>query len=253
LGSLTAGIAHEIKNPLNFVNNFAELSKELVDELEEELAKQAACLSADARGYIEDTLGDLRQNLTKINEHGKRADSIVRNMLAHSRGKPGEKQMVEVNTLLDEYVNLAYHGVRARDSNFNLSFERSYDPSVGQLLGVPQDLSRVFLNLLNNGFYAVNERAKRSAGTNYSPKINITTRKMQGGGVEIKIRDNGIGISPENIEKLFTPFFTTKPTGEGTGLGLSMSHDIVTQGHGGELLVESVVGEYAEFTVRLPG
>lgn len=253
LGSLTAGIAHEIKNPLNFVNNFAELSKELVEELEEELEKHADKLDADTHGYIADTLGDLQQNLTKINEHGKRADSIVRNMLAHSRGKQGEKQLTDINAILDEYVNLAYHGMRAKDSGFNVGFDRQYDPAVGKLNVIPQDLSRVFLNILNNGFYAVNEKLKRKTTPDYAPKISIQTRKLPAGKIEIRLRDNGIGISQENIEKLFTPFFTTKPTGEGTGLGLSMSHEIVTQGHGGELLVESVVGEFAEFIVRLPG
>ena len=250
LGQLTAGIAHEIKNPLNFVNNFATLSGELAAEIRDELAKLKPAADPKIIGFIEDILNDLEQNVTKINEHGKRADSIVKGMLLHSRGKAGEHQPTDINALLEEYVNLAYHGLRAQDPSFNVKIEASYDRSIGSIDVVPQDLSRVFLNIVNNGCYAANDRRK-SEGEGFMPTIRITTKDCPG-HVEIRIRDNGKGIPPEVLEKMFHPFFTTKPTGVGTGLGLSLSYDIVVQMHKGDLRVETAEGEFAEFIITLP-
>jgi signal transduction histidine kinase len=250
LGQLTAGIAHEIKNPMNFVNNFAVLSTDLVKELREELEKDKAKLDPKSAAIIEDILKDLEQNVSKINEHGKRADSIVKGMLLHSRGKAGERQSTELNSLLNEYINLAYHGLRAQDSTFNVKIVTEYDQSVGTVNVVPQDLSRVFLNIVNNACYAANDK-KKKAEAGFMPTISVKTKNL-GDKVEIRIRDNGNGI-PEHVkQKLFTPFFTTKPTGVGTGLGLSLSYDIITQGHKGEITVDSREGEYAEFIIRLP-
>jgi signal transduction histidine kinase len=250
LGGLTAGIAHEIKNPLNFVNNFADLSVDLIGELREEIAKSAGAVDAGAKGLLEELLNDLAQNATKISEHGKRADSIVKGMLLHSRGTPGERRPTDVNVLLDEYVNLAYHGMRAKDSSFNVTIERNYDPSIGEIDVVPQDISRVFLNLVNNGCYSMHQKRKESHGS-YSPTLRVQTRNL-GSGCEIRIRDNGKGIPKEAMEKLFNPFFTTKPPGEGTGLGLSLSYEIVVSGHKGELRAETLAGEFAEFIITLP-
>lgn len=250
LGALTAGIAHEIKNPLNFVNNFADLSVDLMGELREELEKQKTAIPEDDYGNMEALIGDLSSNAKKINEHGKRADGIVKSMLLHSHGQTGERQATDVNALIDEYVNLAYHGMRATDSSFNITIEREYGKDVGKVDAIPQDLSRVFLNLLNNACYATNDKAKK-VKTGYSPVLRIKTVNL-GDAVEMRVRDNGMGIPPEVREKIFNPFFTTKPTGQGTGLGLSISHDIVVQGHGGRLEVETEPGEYTEFVVRLP-
>ena len=250
LGGLTAGIAHEIKNPLNFVNNFAELSGDLTRELKQEIETQQNRLDAKTVEYINDLLSDLEVNVRKIAEHGKRADSIVRGMLLHSRGTPGERRPTDVNTLLDEYVNLAYHGMRAQDSAFNVTIEKRYDPAVGNIDVVPQDLSRVFLNIANNACYATREK-KRVNGASYSPTLWIKTHRLED-RAEIRIRDNGTGIPREILDKVFNPFFTTKPTGQGTGLGLSMSYDIVVAGHNGELLVESEEGSFTEFILRLP-
>ncbi len=250
LGGLTAGIAHEIKNPLNFVNNFAELAADLSRELKQELETQRDRLDAKTLKFVDELLSDLELNLSKIDEHGKRADSIVRGMLLHSRGTPGERRPTDLNALLDEYVNLAYHGMRAQDSAFNISIEKAYDPAVGIIDVAPQDLSRVFLNITNNACYATRER-KRAAGDSYSPTLWVKTRRL-GDWAEVRIRDNGTGIPRDILDKVFNPFFTTKPAGQGTGLGLSMSYDIVISGHGGELRVDSEEGRFTEFILRLP-
>ncbi len=251
LGSLTAGIAHEIKNPLNFVINFSELTVDLTNEIKEELESHRDKFDDDTWSYIEEILGDLASNAAKINQHGKRSDSIVRNMLNHSRGNKGERVDTEINTFVDEYVKLGYHGMRANDSNFNVTIHTDFDPKVGSLKINPQEISRVILNVANNAFYAVQEK-KASQPNGFEPSIWVTTRK-QGGGVEIRIKDNGTGMPEEVRQKVFTPFFTTKPTGSGTGLGLSMSYDIVVQGHKGRFDVESRKGEYTCFIVGLPG
>ena len=250
LGQLTAGIAHEIKNPLNFVNNFAELTVELADELTDDLVQLTAGISDKDREYLRSMLSDIGSNAKKINEHGKRADSIVKGMLLHSRGKAGEMQPTDVNALLAEYVNLGYHGMRANDNSFNLKIEASYDDSIGKMNVVPQDLSRVFLNLINNACYSTHEK-KKELMEGYFPVLSITTRNM-GDKTEFRIRDNGKGIPREIIEKIFNPFFTTKPAGQGTGLGLSLSYDIVVNTHHGQIEVDSVVGEYAEFVILIP-
>ncbi len=250
LGQLTAGIAHEIKNPLNFVNNFATLSIELLDELKETAAPGIATLHEDARADIEDTSAMLTGNLEKIAEHGRRADGIVRSMLLHSRGGTGDRQSVDLNGLVEEALTLAYHGARARDQNFNIAMEREFAPDLAPIEVVPQDLTRVFLNLIGNGFYAANKRRQQSS-EGFKPTLTVATRDV-GDAVEIRVRDNGVGIPPDARDKLFQPFFTTKPTGEGTGLGLSISYEIVTQQHGGTISVDSEVGAYTEFTVRLP-
>ncbi|MCU0515302.1 MAG: ATP-binding protein [Oscillatoria sp. Prado101] len=250
LGSLTAGIAHEIRNPLNFVNNFAELSAELAEELFEEIENQAGRLEPETSECITDLLNDLKQNLQKINHHGQRADRIVSSMLLHSRGKSGDWEATDIHSLLAEYVNLAYHGMRANDADFNITIETEYDQSIGSVEVVPQDMGRVFLNIINNACYAAHKR-KQEMGRGFSPLLSVRT-KNQGERVEIRIRDNGTGMTPEVREQVFTPFFTTKPAGEGTGLGLSISHDIVVQQHRGELLVETEAGSYAEFIIILP-
>jgi signal transduction histidine kinase len=243
LGELTAGIAHEIKNPLNFVNNFSEVSGELIDEMIEELEK----------GNNEDVLDivkDLKQNLEKINHHGKRADSIVKGMLLHSRGTAGEKTPTDINDLLEQYVNLAYHGMRAQNKDFNITIERDYDKTLEKINVVPQDISRVFLNIINNGCYAANDKKKKD-GDGFSPTIRVSTKNLKD-KVEIRIKDNGNGVPDKIKDKLFQPFFTTKPTGEGTGLGLSLSYDIVVKQHGGEIKIESKEGEGAEFVIQIP-
>ena len=250
LGALTAGIAHEIKNPLNFVNNFADLSVDLMAELSEGLEKQKKVIPVDDYTEIAALIGDLCGNAKKISEHGKRADGIVRSMLLHSRGQTGERQLCDINSMLDEYVNLAYHGMRAQDSSFNVTIERAYGGDVGKIEVIAQDLSRVFLNLLNNACYAANDKIKK-AGPSFAPVLSVRTVNL-GDAVEVRIRDNGMGIPPELRDKIFNPFFTTKPTGQGTGLGLSISHDIVVHGHGGQLEVETKPGEFTEFVVRLP-
>lgn len=250
LGTLTAGIAHEIKNPLNFIVNFSSLSQDLAGELEQELDGMKESLDAETRGIIEEIIGDLRGNAEKIHQHGTRADSIVRNMLEHSRGQSGEFRATDVNALLEEYVNLAYHGLRARDQGFNITIERHYDDTLTPLNAVPQDLSRVFLNLVNNACYAAHERAQQGE-PGYTPTLTVRTRRIPE-GAEIRIRDNGTGIPRAICDKIFQPFFTTKPTGSGTGLGLSISYDIVTQEHGGQMTVESEEGVFTEFRVVIP-
>ena len=250
LGELTAGIAHEIQNPLNFVNNFSELSVELAKELKGEIEKSP--LTPDGgiilkdKEYIDEIVGDLSQNQEKINHHGKRASSIVKGMLEHSRTATGERELTDINQLAEEYLRLAYHGLKAKNQDFNSDYEFINDTNLPQLNVVPQEIGRVLLNLINNAFYAVNERAKQG-----EPKVTVSTHSTDN-QIEIRIKDNGMGI-PDNIKaKIFQPFFTTKPTGEGTGLGLSLAYDIITKGHGGTLEVESVEGEGAEFVICLP-
>ena len=251
LGQLTAGIAHEIKNPLNFVNNFAGLSVELLDELKETAAPAINALGNEKRAEIDETIGMLTGNLEKIAEHGRRADGIVKSMLEHSRGTSGERRSVDLNGLVEEALNLAYHGARAQDTTFNITLERDFAETIAPIELVPQDITRVCLNLIGNGFYAATKRQRERGEPSFKPTLKVSTRDL-GDTVEINIRDNGVGVSPEIKDKLFQPFFTTKPTGEGTGLGLSISYDIVTQEHGGTITVDSRVGEFTEFTVRLP-
>ena len=250
LGRLTAGIAHEIKNPLNFVNNFSQLSVELAGEVSEELQTHREQPVADVLDEVQDLLDDLKFNAEKINEHGKRADGIVKSMMQHARGGKGERRATDVNALLDEYVTLAFHGMRANTPDFNVTLERAYDDAVGEVEMVPEEISRVFVNVMNNAFYAVHERALTS-GDSYVPTVEVRTRR-DGDRIEIRVRDNGTGISEAVREKIFEPFFTTKPTGEGTGLGLSISYDIVTQGHDGTLTVESEEGQGTTFVITLP-
>jgi signal transduction histidine kinase len=251
LGQLTAGIAHEIKNPLNFVNNFADLSVELLDEVKTATSPAVATLGDDERADVDETFDMLTGNLEKIAEHGRRADSIVKSMLLHSRGGSADRQTADINALAEEALNLAYHGARAQDQSFNITQDRDFADSIAPIELVPQEITRVLLNLFGNGFYAANKRSHQTDDPAYRPVLKVSTRDL-GGEVEIKVRDNGIGIAPEFRDKLFTPFFTTKPTGEGTGLGLSISYDIVTQQHGGTITVDSRVGEFTEFTIRLP-
>ena len=250
LGQLTAGIAHEIKNPLNFVNNFAKLSDGLMAELAAILQTQIAALDEESREEAEYLLRTVRENLDKITEHGKRADSIVKNMLLHSREGPSEPQNVNLNSVVDEALNLAYHGMRAEHPGFNIEMVKSLAPEAGEVECIPQDLMRVLLNLISNGMYAANQRSIQ-AGDDFSPTISVTTRS-KGDKVEIEVRDNGVGIAPEVRDKIFMPFFTTKPAGEGTGLGLSLSYDIVVKEHGGEMTVDSQPGDFTVFRVTLP-
>jgi two-component system NtrC family sensor kinase len=242
LGELTAGIAHEIQNPLNFVNNFSDVNTELLQEMKEEIAK----------GNYEEikTIADnVMDNEQKINHHGKRADSIVKGMLQHSRTSSGQRELTDINTLADEYLRLAYHGLRAKEKSFNAKIETDFDESIGKINIVPQDIGRALLNLVNNAFYAVSEKLK-IAGENYQPTISVQTKKIND-KIEIKVCDNGNGIPKSIIDKIFQPFFTTKPTGQGTGLGLSLSYDII-KAHGGELKVETKEGEGTEFIIWLP-
>jgi signal transduction histidine kinase len=249
LGQLTAGIAHEIKNPLNFVNNFSSLSTELIDELQEALAD--VNLNEKRRNEITELMDTLRGNLDKVVQHGKRADAIVKNMLLHSREGSGEHRVVDINALVEESLNLAYHGARAEKQGFNITMERSLDPAAGEVDLFPQDITRVLLNLISNGFYAATKRKTQADHDGYEPTLAASTRSL-GDQVEIRIRDNGTGIPPEVKEKMFNPFFTTKPAGEGTGLGLSISHDIIVKQHGGAIEVDTEPGEYTEFRIVLP-
>ncbi len=242
LGELTAGIAHEIQNPLNFVNNFSEINTELIDELVEEIKS----------GNIEEAeaiASDIRDNETKIMHHGKRADAIVKGMLQHSRSSTGKKEPTDINALCDEYLRLSYHGLRAKDKTFNATMKTDFDTTIGQINVISQDVGRVILNLLTNAFYAVNEKKHRNI-QGYEPTVSVTTKKF-GDKIEIKISDNADGIPQAIREKIFQPFFTTKPTGKGTGLGLSLSYDIIVKGHDGELKVDSVEGEGTTFTINL--
>jgi signal transduction histidine kinase len=250
LGSLTAGIAHEIKNPLNFITNFAEVSVDLVSELRESMEAQEQKLNEKEAENIQDILTDLQQNVIKIREHGKRADGIVRNMLMHSRGHSADFQPTNLNALVSEYVKLAFHGMRAQDQNFNVGIEENFDAAMGPVNVVAHDLSRVILNIANNACYAAYEKKTRLNG-NFSPVVTASTKSL-GKNVEIRIRDNGDGIPDSVKQKIFEPFFTTKPSGAGTGLGLSMSYEIVVQQHKGQLRVESEPGQFAEFIITLP-
>ena len=251
LGQVTAGIAHEIKNPLNFVNNFASLSVDLLDELKQVAAPALVTLADDTRTEIEELTATLTGNLAKIEEHGKRADGIVKAMLDHSRGASGERRAVDINALADEALNLAYHGARAQDPNFNITLERDLGDGIAPIEMNPQDITRVLLNLFSNGFYAANKRTRSHADGAFRPTLKLTTRAV-GDAAEIRVRDNGTGIPKDIRDKLFQPFFTTKPTGEGTGLGLSITHDIVTKARAGTISVDSEVGEFTEFVVTLP-
>jgi len=249
LGELTAGIAHEIQNPLNFVNNFSELNKELIDEMEQEIEN----------GNLTDLKSiahNIRENQLKINQHGKRADAIVKGMLQHSRASTGIKEPTDINALADEYLRLSYHGLRAKDKSFNADFETRFDPALREINIIPQDIGRVLLNIYNNAFYAVHEKQKQLGGS-FKPKVSVTTQFIPASNgsipqVEIRIRDNGMGVPKKVIDKIFQPFFTTKPTGEGTGLGLSLSYDIITKAHGGVLKVDTKEGEFTEFFIELP-
>ena len=249
LGQLTAGIAHEIKNPLNFVNNFSAVSVELIDELREALG--GAHLDSKLRAEISEIADTLQGNLDKVVQHGKRADAIVKNMLLHSRQGSGEHRPVDINALVDESLNLAYHGARAEKQGFTITLERSFDPAAGEVDLFPQEITRALLNLISNGFYAATKRKAEANGGDYEPTLAATTKNL-GDSVEIRIRDNGTGIPPEVKEKLFNPFFTTKPAGEGTGLGLSISHDIIVKQHGGSIEVDTQPGEFTEVRIILP-
>jgi signal transduction histidine kinase len=249
LGQLTAGIAHEIKNPLNFVNNFSALAAELTDELNNVL--ESAALGDEMREEVAELTGMLRNNLEKVVQHGKRADSIVKSMLLHSREGSGEHRSTDINALLDQSLNLAYHGARAEKSGFNITLQRNFDPGAGTVEAFPQEVTRAFLNLISNGFYAATKRKTDNGDPDFEPLLSATTKNL-GSTVEIRIRDNGTGIPPEVKEKIFNPFFTTKPAGEGTGLGLSISHDIIVKQHGGRLGVETRPGQFTEFTIVLP-
>ena len=253
LGQLTAGVAHELKNPLNFVNNFAQLSVELLDELSEELREDPGRPVGEALDDSQDLLSDLRTNATKIREHGRRADGIIRSMLAHSRATPGPRRAARLNALLEEYAGLSYHGMRAEHQEVQVEVDTDLDPDVGDVVMVPEEMGRVFLNLLDNAFAAVRSRreAEVAAGHDYAPRVVLRSRRTAD-GVEVKIRDNGTGMSDETIQHIFEPFFTTKPTGEGTGLGLSLTYEIVVHGHGGTLDVESAEGKGTTFTIWLP-
>jgi signal transduction histidine kinase len=247
LGELTAGIAHEIQNPLNFVNNFSEVNTELIDELEQEIDK----------GNFDDVkiiAKDLKENEEKIIHHGKRADAIVKGMLQHSRVSTGQKEPTDINALADEYLRLSYQGMRAKDKSFNATLQTEFDTPVEKINVVPQDIGRVLLNLFNNAFYAVSEK-KKVSDDNYQPKVEVSIKNIKpplgGLGVEIHVKDNGSGIPQKVIDKIFQPFFTTKPTGQGTGLGLSLSYDII-KAHAGEIKVETKEGEGSEFIIQLP-
>jgi two-component system NtrC family sensor kinase len=242
LGELTAGIAHEIQNPLNFVNNFSEVNKELLEELEQEIDNGNF-------GEIKALTKDIKENEEKINHHGKRADAIVKGMLQHSRSSNGIKEPTDINKLTDEYLRLAYHGLRAKDKSFNATMKTDFDESIGTINIIPQDMGRVILNLITNAFYVVDEK-KKHIGEDYEPTVTVSTKKV-GDEVTISVKDNGNGISQQVLDKIFQPFFTTKPTGQGTGLGLSLSYDIVKV-HGGELKVETKEGDGSEFIIHLP-
>ena len=246
LGQLTAGIAHEIKNPLNFVNNFSALSAELTDELNDVLKPVA--MDGKVRGEVDELTGLLKDNLEKVVQHGKRANSIVKNMLLHSREGSREHRPADINSLLDESLNLAYHGARAEKGEFNITLQRDFDADAGTIELFPQEITRAFLNLIANGVYAATRRKTENNEPGFEPTLRATTKNL-GTTVEIRIRDNGTGIPAEVREKMFNPFFTTKPAGEGTGLGLSMTHDIIVKQHGGRIDVATEPGQFTEFTI----
>jgi C4-dicarboxylate-specific signal transduction histidine kinase len=243
LGELTAGIAHEIQNPLNFVNNFSEVNTELIEDVNKALDEGD---TAEAKNYLK----DLEMNMGKITFHGKRADAIVKGMLLHSRASSGQKIPTNINSLTDEYLRLSYHGLRAKDKSFNAQFVMDFDENTGEVMMVQQDIGRVLLNLFNNAFYSVTEK-KKQAPVNYEPTVLVTTKRKKD-AVEIRIRDNGQGISKKVIDKIYQPFFTTKPAGQGTGLGLSLSYDIITKEHSGKIDVVTKENEYTEFIIELP-
>lgn len=253
LGELTAGIAHEIQNPLNFVNNFSEINYELIEEMKSELSAG----NADEAISIAE---NIKENEQKIIHHGKRADAIVKGMLQHSRSSNGQKEPTDINALADEYLRLSYHGLRAKDKSFNSKMETCFDETIEKVNVVPQDVGRAFLNLFTNAFYAVSEKKKNppppKGGVEYEPTVSVSTKAIKSPsgdlGVQIKVRDNGMGIPEKALEKIFQPFFTTKPSGQGTGLGLSLSFEIITQGHDGEMKVDTKEGEFAEFVIELP-
>jgi signal transduction histidine kinase/ligand-binding sensor domain-containing protein len=251
LGALTAGIAHEIKNPLNFVTNFASLSVDLVEELRDELNRDIELLGIQRLTELEEILSMLKQNASKVQEHGKRADSIVKSMLQHSRGSTGDRQPTDVNAMLEEVINLTYHGMRAQDSNFNIRIEKFLDESIGRIDAIPQELSRAFLNIITNACYEAN-RHKHDAGSDFMPTLTVTSQRLEN-QVKVSIRDNGNGIPEEVRTKLFTPFFTTKPAGQGTGLGLSITWDIIVHQHNGQISFDTRDGEFTEFVILLPG
>jgi signal transduction histidine kinase len=244
LGELTAGIAHEIQNPLNFVNNFAEINTELIDELKKEI-EPAGIISAN------ELVEDIKANSEKITHHGNRADAIVKSMLQHSRKTSAQKELTDINALCDEYMRLFYHGLRAKDKSFNAEYDTKFDTTLPLISVIPQDIGRVILNLINNAFYAVNARQKMEQDSGYKPLVTLTTSK-QGDQVVIEVADNGTGMPEQVKEKIFQPFFTTKPTGEGTGLGSSLSYDIVTKGHGGSINVSTSTNQGTVFSVQLP-
>lgn len=243
LGELTAGIAHEIQNPLNFVNNFSEVSAELLAEMKEEMSKGNTA-------EVDLIAGDLQQNLVKIAQHGKRADAIVKSMLQHSRKNTGQLEPTNINALADEYLRLSYHGLRAKDKSFNADYKTDFDESIAKVNVVPQDMGRVLLNLFNNAFYAVNEK-KKGSDSSYQPTVWVSTKK-ENNEIVIKVKDNGNGIPQGVIDKIFQPFFTTKPTGQGTGLGLSLSYDIITKQHKGTIKVESEENKFTQFIITIP-
>lgn len=251
LGALTAGIAHEIKNPLNFVNNFAETSVELLDELEEALVPGRETMGADTRGEVDDLLRTLRSDLQTIATHGHRADDIMRSMLMHARDHTSALEPTDLNALVGKSLKLSYHGERARNTQFTVKTQTELDDTIGMAEVAPQDLTRVLVNLFGNAFYATRKRQETAGNGDYQPAVKVTTKGL-GDQVEVRIWDNGTGMPPEVVEKLFNPFFTTKPAGEGTGLGLSLSYDIIVQGHGGSMSVDSKAGEFSEFVLRLP-
>ncbi|MBA2760844.1 MAG: histidine kinase, partial [Segetibacter sp.] len=252
LGELTAGIAHEIQNPLNFVNNFSEVSVELLDELKNDSLVR---LPDDEKIKVEEIIEDLVQNLEKISYHGKRADAIVKGMLQHSRTSTGKKEPTDINALADEYLRLSYHGLRAKDKLFNAIMETKFDENLPKINVIPQDLGRVILNLYTNAFYSVNEKKKQNIA-GYQPTVSVSTcyitLPIGEMGVEIRVKDNGLGIPQKVMDKIYQPFFSTKPTGQGTGLGLSISYEIITNAHGGEMTVETKEGEFAEFIIQIP-
>ena len=248
-GSSPLAIAHEIKNPLNFVNNFADLSRDLLDELGEVIDR--ASLDTETRACIGELAGTMKANLEKVAQHGRRADFIVKNMLLHSRQGGGERRDVDLNAAVEESLNLAYHGARAEKPGFDIALTKEFDPAVGKVSIYPQEFNRVLLNLVANGFHAAQIKRAKGGGPEYEPSLAVSTKAL-GDRIEIRIRDNGTGISAAVKAEMFNPFFTTKPAGEGTGLGLSLSHDIVVKQHGGTIDVETQLGEFTEFTIALP-
>jgi signal transduction histidine kinase len=250
LGALTAGIAHEIKNPLNFVNNFAELTTGLADDIQQSLATQRARLEAHVLADLDESLGVLRHNVVKINEHGRRANGIIDAMLMHARDTAGTREPADLNAVLAESISLAHHGLRGRSADFDLLVDASYDPSLGPVEMASGEVSRAFINVITNACYAMQQK-RRAQGPGYQPRLEVST-KSRGDRVEVRVRDNGTGVPRAILAKVYNPFFTTKPPGEGTGLGLSISHDIVVGAHQGTMTLESVEGDYAEMIIELP-